>query len=169
MNTPNINRNNLTETPSSYQNSWISQQSLFSSQTGFNNHDLDYQKLKLITLQLWQNQLQKLGNFRLPSLPIKPPCYPHSSPSATSRMHPKLVIMAALLIVRVGSFSLSLTSSSSGLWPIPSIFCASIGISIKLPLLILSLSNPLVATLIAIWQTPLFSLLVFHPSWSLGC
>ena len=62
VSTLNINRNSLTETPSSYTNTSNQQHTLFSSQTGSNHSDQDYQQLKLQTLQLWQDQQQILGN-----------------------------------------------------------------------------------------------------------
>ena len=65
------------------------------------------------------------------------------------RSCPKLVVMAAPLDGPVGSYSLSLTPSSSGLGPIPSTFCPSIGSNTKIPLLILVRSNPLLDPVIA--------------------
>jgi len=62
VSTLNINRNSLKETPSSYQKTSNDQQTLFSFQTNLSNSDQHYQQLKLLTLQLWQDQQQKLGN-----------------------------------------------------------------------------------------------------------
>ena len=55
--------NNSIKEICSYQNSSESQEPLFSSQTTSSNNSLDYQQLKLQTLQpRWQDQQQKLGN-----------------------------------------------------------------------------------------------------------
>ena len=55
--------NNSIKETCSYQNSSESQEPLFSSQTTSSNNSLDYQQLKLQTLQpRWQDQQQKLGN-----------------------------------------------------------------------------------------------------------
>ena len=62
VSTLSINRNFITETSSSYQKNSNHQHSLFSSQTDSNHSGQDYQQLKLQTLQLWQDQHQKLGN-----------------------------------------------------------------------------------------------------------
>jgi len=53
VSTLTINRNNLTETPSSYTDASDEQQTLFSSQTSSTHSDQHYQQLKLQTLQLW--------------------------------------------------------------------------------------------------------------------
>ncbi|MBP98097.1 hypothetical protein CMK18_19270 [Candidatus Poribacteria bacterium] len=54
--------NNSIKEICSYQNSSESQEPLFSSQTDLSHQDQDYHQLKLLTLQLWQDQQQKLGN-----------------------------------------------------------------------------------------------------------
>ena len=98
--------NNSIKEICSYQNSSESQEPLFSSQTTSSNNNLDYQQLKLQTLQpRWQNQQQKLGN-PLPSnadlyqimqqdhpLGIDafvfqaPSCQPYSSSSTAPRVY----------------------------------------------------------------------------------